>query len=134
MKNNDFATNFKDLLKKNRISQKDFAENTGFHVTTVSKWANGHFLPESGTLITIANFFNVTPNELLGKDETEDIFQSFNDTVSPEVMQQLRMIEYIESLGFSVKDLEEPDFYKLQNELKDFISYQFYKINRKDDK
>lgn len=133
MKSN-FSSNFKNLLKRNKIKQKDIAEILDINVTTISKWVNGYFIPESKHLQKIANFFEINIEELLGTDKvTVGNSTTYNEIVEPSVMQSLKLIEYTDSLGYSVSKLDEDDWNIIEKEIKNFIGYQFYKINHKDD-
>ena len=70
--------------KKKGWTQKQLAEKLNISDKTVSKWECGDGYPDITLLPTIANFFEVTVDELIGNDEIsarEDIQKNFFETV-----------------------------------------------------
>lgn len=57
------------LRRKSGLSQEQLAEKIGVSRQTVSKWENGAALPELEKLITLAQCFHVTLDELTGEGE-----------------------------------------------------------------
>lgn len=55
-----------DLRKKKQIGQKELAESVGVSIQTVSKWENEICMPDISLLPGIADFFEVSVDELLG--------------------------------------------------------------------
>ena len=55
-----------DLRKRNQIGQKELAEQIGVSVQTVSKWENEICMPDISLLPEIAEFFQVSVDEVLG--------------------------------------------------------------------
>lgn len=66
---------FKDMLKylrsREHLSQSELAEKLGVSKSTISMYEVGKREPDFETLETIADFFNVDMNFLLGKQDTE---------------------------------------------------------------
>ena len=60
---------FKDLRKAKQLTQKELADIFNVDQTTVSKWEVGKALPDYGTLQKLADFYNVSIDYLLGRDE-----------------------------------------------------------------
>ena len=58
----------KSLRITKGISQKDVANYLGIDRTTYLKYENGSSNPNISRLIKLANFFDTTPNYLLGED------------------------------------------------------------------
>ena len=52
------------------MSQKDFANNVGVSVVTVTKWLNGSSI-DSTNIPAICKTLNITPNELFGYQEKQ---------------------------------------------------------------
>lgn len=69
---------FKDMLKylRNRegLSQAELADRLGLGKSTVSMYEVGKREPDFETLESIADFFNVDMNFLLGKNDSENRF------------------------------------------------------------
>jgi transcriptional regulator with XRE-family HTH domain len=62
----------KFLRKKTNITQDKLAEYLGITPQAVSRWESETAYPDIETLPAIANFFNVTSDELLGIDRTQN--------------------------------------------------------------
>lgn len=65
MQNNIFGKHLKDLRLEKGLSQQKLGEILGFCNQTVSFWESGSREPDLDTLVEIANFFDVTVDELL---------------------------------------------------------------------
>lgn len=67
--------NFKDMLKylrmRDKLSQSELAEKLGVSKSTISMYEVGKREPDFEVLETIADFFNVDMNFLLGKNSSE---------------------------------------------------------------
>ncbi len=58
------------LLRKERgLLQKDVAEHLNIAVSTYSYWENGKFEPDQESLSKLADFFGVSADYLLGREE-----------------------------------------------------------------
>ncbi len=60
----------KHYRKDMELTQEGLAEAIGVTVGAVSKWENGNTVPDIMTLMQLANYFNVSMDELLGFDLT----------------------------------------------------------------
>ena len=56
-----------ELRKLKNIKQEELAAELGVTAAAVSKWENGYTLPDILMLCTLADFFEVTTDELLGR-------------------------------------------------------------------
>ena len=61
--------NLKALRKGAGLTQSEFAEKTGVHFQTVSKWERGASVPDVGMLGIISEVLGVTLEKLLGQEE-----------------------------------------------------------------
>ena len=59
--------NIYDLRKQKNITQEDLAAELGVTAAAVSKWENGYTLPDILMLCALADYFQVTTDELLGR-------------------------------------------------------------------
>lgn len=66
MKN--FGNRIKALRRKMNLTQEELAERLNVSYQTISKWETNASLPDITTFPILANFFNVTTDELLGVD------------------------------------------------------------------
>ena len=55
------------LRKKKNVTQEDLAAELGVTAAAVSKWENGYTLPDILMLCALADYFDVTTDELLGR-------------------------------------------------------------------
>ena len=65
---NKIGEKIKNLRKKSNVTQEKFAEYLGITFQAVSRWERGDAYPDLEILPAIANYFNVTTDELLGVD------------------------------------------------------------------
>ena len=57
-----------ELRRKNNVTQEDLAAELGVTAAAVSKWENGYTLPDVLMLCALADYFQVTTDELLGRN------------------------------------------------------------------
>ncbi|MDC0826788.1 helix-turn-helix domain-containing protein [Lactococcus petauri] len=62
----NFASNLMNLRIKSNLSQKELAEKLDISTQTISNIEKGKSYPTFTNLEKIANYFNATPNQLLG--------------------------------------------------------------------
>lgn len=69
--NNIFASRLSDLLKENNLSKRGFAQKIGVSAMSVSDWSTGKVQPTAENIYTVAVYFDVSSDYLLGlEDET----------------------------------------------------------------
>ena len=57
-----------ELRKQKCVTQEDLAAELGVTAAAVSKWENGYTLPDVLMLCALADYFQVTTDELLGRN------------------------------------------------------------------
>ncbi|MCR5823421.1 MAG: helix-turn-helix domain-containing protein [Lachnospiraceae bacterium] len=62
------SENIKQYRKKMNMTQEELAEALGVTVGAVSKWENGNNVPDVVTMMDLADFFNISMDELLSFD------------------------------------------------------------------
>lgn len=62
-----FATNLKNLRTEQRISQLKLAEILNTSIKTISHWETGYSEPSIAQILQIADFFEISTDELLKK-------------------------------------------------------------------
>lgn len=65
----DLQSNLIDLRREKNLTQKDVAEKIGVSASAIGFWETGINEPKATYLMKLANFFGVTVDELLGRDE-----------------------------------------------------------------
>ena len=82
MKN--FGNRIKALRRKMSLTQEELAERLNVSFQTISKWETNASLPDVAMFPLLANFFNVTTDELLGVDlakkqaKIDEIIEEYN--------------------------------------------------------
>lgn len=71
-----FTIRLKNLRKKNNLRQQDLATKLGVARTTIANYEQGTRFPDKDTLNSLANFFNVSIDYLLGRSDYPYYFQS----------------------------------------------------------
>ena len=62
----------KTLLKEKSVTQYRMAKDTGLQHATVSRLINDKSGPDISTLITLANYFQVSTDRILGRESSID--------------------------------------------------------------
>lgn len=62
----------KKLRKEREITQEEFAEILGVSCQSVSRWENNSCYPDIELIPTVAAFFNISTDKLMGVDETAE--------------------------------------------------------------
>lgn len=66
------GTTIRDLRKRHRLSQTELAKAVHVSQATVTAWETGKAEPSSSALNTLASYFNVSADYLLGRKESEN--------------------------------------------------------------
>lgn len=61
-----FAERLKELRNERELSQTQLAKSTGLSHTAIVYWENEQRIPNAKAIITLAKFFDVTTDYLLG--------------------------------------------------------------------
>ena len=67
-----FSEKLIELRKKEGFSQEELAEKVNVSRQSVSKWESGQSTPEMDKLIMLSNIFNISIDELVGKEQTNN--------------------------------------------------------------
>lgn len=63
--NETVANNLVELRKSRNLTQQEFAEAIGFSDKSISKWERGYAVPTVDIMIKIAEFYDITVNDLI---------------------------------------------------------------------
>ncbi|MBQ6882927.1 MAG: helix-turn-helix domain-containing protein, partial [Clostridia bacterium] len=99
----EFNERLKALRKKADLTQSDFADKTGVHFQTVSKWERGASAPDISALSVIAKTLNVTLEGLLGVEESDSPITGDFDATS----MAKALADYRKNKGLSQSELSE---------------------------
>ena len=64
-----FSKRLKDLIKEKGLNNTTFAAASGLPRTTINGWTEGISIPRADLLDAVADFFNVSIDYLLGREE-----------------------------------------------------------------
>lgn len=94
-----FSKKLSELRNKKGISQYKLAEELGFSRGQIANYEQGSREPDYDTLLKIANYFNVSTDYLLGKDDNSDLLAAhIDDDVTEEEMIEIeKFIKYLKS-------------------------------------
>lgn len=117
----------RELRKQNKLSMKELGAILGLSESTISLYENGKREPDIATIIKIANYFNISVDELLGikKHNTTNIFNNddrLNSGIScsPVLINFERMcslldektLDHIHTILYSLRRIQKnPDIY-----------------------
>lgn len=99
-----FADRLKHLREKHKpkIYQKELADAIGVSRQAITMWETGQRIPDTVTLKKLADFFNVTTDYLLGRDNPNDV----NYEPTP---QELEKVLREANIAFDGSPLDEED-------------------------
>ena len=85
----NLGKNIYDLRKSKNITQEEIAAELGVTAAAVSKWENGYTLPDILMLCALADFFQVTTDELLGRSASykQAIVVAENDALGKKIVE-----------------------------------------------
>ena len=64
----NFGKTISELRKNKNVTQEEMAAQLGVTAAAVSKWENDYTLPDILMLCALADYFQVTTDELLGRN------------------------------------------------------------------
>lgn len=64
------AQNLIDLRKSKKLKQSELSEAIGYSDKTISRWENGSTMPDVSTLVKLAEFYNVSLEDLINENAT----------------------------------------------------------------
>ena len=81
--------NIRELRTAHGMSQVEFANLVGVTKQCVSNWENDNIQPSIDMLMKLADYFNISTDELLGRSSGSTVSL---DGLSPETQTRIRMI------------------------------------------
>lgn len=88
--NNYIGENIKSLRRQKDVTQEELSVYLNISFQTISKWERGENLPDINMLTALANYFDVSTDELLGMDKqrsdifSNDFYSTVNSLISEE--------------------------------------------------
>jgi len=97
-----FQQRFKELCDSNPTTDTALAEKLGVSKQTISSWKSGHRSPKKPMIVSIARFFGVSVDWLMGFDVPKPAQKRLNATDSSPIRVRLRNPVTKTPLGHSV--------------------------------
>ena len=97
----NIGRNISELRKQKNIKQEELAAELGVTAAAVSKWENSYTLPDILMLCALADYFEVTTDELLGRSTQIKYAVIATDLTDL----QVAIKKLVESHGFKVKQI-----------------------------
>ena len=69
-----FGTRLANLRREHNLTQNDIADRLNISAQAVSKWENDLTSPDIDTLVKLSDIFDITVDELLGKNKKETVY------------------------------------------------------------
>ena len=87
--------NLKALRESKKITQSQLGEHIGAKKSAISLWESGKRQPDQETLVRLANFFGVTVDYLLGRNDPPPPAQEkapADDPLTEQIMAKARLM------------------------------------------
>ena len=68
-----FGTRLADIRRQHNLTQNDIADRLNISAQAVSKWENDLTMPDIDTMIKLSDIFNMSLDELAGKQKKEPV-------------------------------------------------------------
>lgn len=94
-----------ELRKRKKLTQQRLAEKIGITRDTLSNYETGRREPDYNTLILFADFFHVSTDYLLGKENVENLAFENLDRLTPEDLSKVK--KYIELVKKQREEINE---------------------------
>lgn len=95
--NNYLAENIRNLRRQKNVTQEELAVYLNISFQTISKWERGESLPDINMLVSLAGYFDVSTDELLGMDKHRSEVFSYN--FSKSVYELIKEEKYDEAVN-----------------------------------
>lgn len=108
-----FSVALRELRKQKKLSQSALAEIVGMSQATVASWENGTRKPDVETVSYLADYFGVTVDYLMGRDEPT---QEERAEVPPHLMESYELLRQLTPEEFAdIAELARFKLYQRQN-------------------
>lgn len=103
------GNNIKNLRQERKITQSELAKKMNVSQQTIGAWETGRAIPSSDTLNELANFFDVSADFLLGREQKKPYYM-LNEKDEKDISKRLENIiddlENTDALAFSKEDAQ----------------------------
>ena len=85
--------NLKKLRKRIGVNQKEIAEKIGVTDKTYANYENGNTEPNIQTIIKLADYFHITADELLGRNQQNIIDKGLLNELELDIIDKMRQLD-----------------------------------------
>lgn len=126
-----FGKKLHSLMKDNKITQQELAEKLNVRRGSVSNWVTDRRMPDSDTIVDLANIFNVTTDYLLGNDKNIKDGINLKDITFDNAQDALKFIlKQPNIMAFDVPELTDEEIIEFANDILDYIEFISSKHNK----
>ena len=126
-----FGKKLHSLMKDNKITQQELAEKLNVRRGSVSNWVTDRRMPDSDTIVDLANIFNVTTDYLLGNDKNIKDDINSKDLIFDNAQDALKFIlKQPNIMAFDVPELTDEEIIEFANDILDYIEFISSKHNK----
>lgn len=126
-----FGKKLHSLMKDNKITQQELAEKLNVRRGSVSNWVTDRRMPDSDTIVDLANIFNVTTDYLLGNDKNIKGDINSKDITFDNAQDALKFIlKQPNIMAFDVPELTDEEIIEFANDILDYIEFISSKHNK----
>ena len=106
----------KRMRKEKEITQEEFSQVLGVSCQSVSRWENGSCYPDIELVPTIASFFDVSTDKLMGVDEitemenVEKYLEKCRETLEDRFLQNHQVSQIIEDVQKAMRLFSDQTF------------------------
>ena len=97
-----FGQRFTKLRKEKGLTQEDIANRVNISAQAVSKWENDISMPDITVLILLADIFDISLDELLGRNKNQDV-KLINEDNKKDINKMVLRIRVFSNTGDKVK-------------------------------
>jgi two-component system, chemotaxis family, chemotaxis protein CheY len=87
--NIDIGKKIYELRKNKNMTQEQLASEMGVSIAAVSKWETGNSIPDLLMLCSLADFFNISTDELLGRIKNKKVIITDDSKFIRETLRQI---------------------------------------------
>lgn len=106
-----FQDRIKQLRTEKGITQQDLSDKLGITKSILSKYENGHREPGREILNSLADFFDVSVDYLLGRTDRKEIYilekKDLPDELQDLGIDYIGVAKEIKESGFSIEEIKE---------------------------
>ena len=126
-----FGKKLHSLMKDNKITQQELAEKLNVRRGSVSNWVTDRRMPDSDTIVDLANIFNVTTDYLLGNDKNIKDDINSKDLIFDNAQDALKFIlKQPNIMAFDIPELTDEEIIEFANDILDYIEFISSKHNK----